>query len=124
MSKDQIKILKFILPTTLILSIAFYINSKQYTLYIAATLILVSLVAPFIILKIVDTLEFISPFISKAIYIPLLSISFFLLILPIGLLRKIIGRDNINNKKFHKDIKSNFDITELEYTSDDLTHPF
>lgn len=124
MSKDQIKILKFILPTTLILSIAFALNSKQYTLYIAAALILISLISPFIILKIVDTLEIISPVISKIIYVPLLSLSFFLLILPIGLLRKLIGRDKINDKKFYKDIKSNFDEVEVEYTRDDLTHPF
>ena len=124
MNKEQVKILKFILPTTLILSLAFYLNSKQYTLYLAGALVFITLIAPSVILKLISTLEYISPYLSKLIYIPLLTLSFYLLILPVGLLRKVFGRDKINNKSFYKETKSNFDNVETEYTADDLIHPF
>jgi hypothetical protein len=59
--------------------------------------------------------------ISSAI---LLSIIFILVVVPVGLLRKIFGFDSLNLKKFRKDTKSVMVVRNHLFNDQDLLHTF
>ncbi len=54
----------------------------------------------------------------------ILSILFFVLVTPVGLLRRVLGRDTLQLKKWKKDHSSVFRIREHTYTSEDIRQPF
>jgi hypothetical protein len=54
----------------------------------------------------------------------ILSIIFFLLVFPIGLLRQLIGKDSLQLKRWKNDHKSVFKVREHEFTADDIQHPY
>ncbi len=54
----------------------------------------------------------------------LLSLIFFTLVTPIGLIRNLIGKDNLKLKKFKKTSGSFWVSRNYEFGSKDLIHPF
>ena len=54
----------------------------------------------------------------------ILSIVFLALVFPVGLARRIIGKDSMQLKKWKKDRTSVFKIREHEFTADDIKHPY
>ena len=54
----------------------------------------------------------------------LLSIVFFLLVIPVGFLRKLMGKDSMKLKEFKKAGSSVMIIRDHEFTAKDMEHPF
>lgn len=54
----------------------------------------------------------------------ILSVVFFALVVPIGVLRKLMGKDPMRLSDFKKSAGSVFKIREREFTSADLERPF
>lgn len=54
----------------------------------------------------------------------ILTIVFIVLVLPVGLIRRALGKDSLQLKKWKKDRVSVFKIREHEFTSDDINHPY
>jgi len=54
----------------------------------------------------------------------LLSLLFFLLVTPIGLIRRLIGKDSLMLREFKKSKKSVFIERNHKFTADDLKTPF
>ena len=54
----------------------------------------------------------------------ILTILFFIVVLPIGLLRRALGKDSLRLKSWRKGNESVFRIKEHQYISKDLEHPF
>lgn len=54
----------------------------------------------------------------------LLTVIFFLLVTPVGLIRRLLGHDALGLKKFKSDETSTFVIRNHNYTSEDLKTPF
>jgi len=105
--------------------IHFFIKHHIYSLYISITLIILVLINTKIFRYPILMIEKASPLLSKIIYIPLLILSFYLLILPISIVLKILKLDNINNSLFFRtDKDTNFLNTKLIFSKDDITHPF
>jgi hypothetical protein len=54
----------------------------------------------------------------------ILSIIFFVLVLPVGFVRRAIGKDSLQLKKWKKDHVSVFKPREHEFTAEDIKHPY
>jgi multisubunit Na+/H+ antiporter MnhG subunit len=54
----------------------------------------------------------------------LLSILFVTLVLPVGLLRRAMGKDSMQIKRWKRDGDSIFQTRDHEFTADDLEHPY
>ncbi len=54
----------------------------------------------------------------------ILSVVFLALVFPVGLVRRIIGKDTMQLKKWKKDRTSVFKIREHEFIADDIKHPY
>jgi len=54
----------------------------------------------------------------------LLSIIFFLVLTPIGVLRKLLGKDSLHLKLFKKDNFSVLKVREQQFSAEDLKNPY
>ena len=54
----------------------------------------------------------------------ILSIVFLVLVFPVGLVRRIIGKDSLQLNKWKKDRTSVFKTREHEFSADDIKHPY
>ncbi|MCF8259298.1 MAG: hypothetical protein K9J12_00855 [Melioribacteraceae bacterium] len=54
----------------------------------------------------------------------LLTIVYFLLVFPVGVVRKIAGKDSLNLKNFRQNDLSAFKIIDKKYTPSDLEKPY
>ena len=54
----------------------------------------------------------------------LLTLAFFMLVIPIGMIRKWMGKDSLLLKKFKKESSSVFKTRDHFFDLDDLTNPF
>jgi len=54
----------------------------------------------------------------------ILSIIFLILVLPVGLFRRAIGKDSLQLKKWKKDHASVFKTRDHEFTSEDIKYPY
>ncbi|MBT7611358.1 MAG: hypothetical protein HN576_16480 [Bacteriovoracaceae bacterium] len=125
MINERNKTYRFVFTAALFMLIHFFIKHHIYSLYISITLIILVLINTKIFRYPILMIEKASPLLSKIIYIPLLILSFYLLILPISIVLKILKLDNINNSLFFRtDKDTNFLNTKLIFSKDDITHPF
>ena len=53
-----------------------------------------------------------------------LTIIFFILVLPIGFMRRLLGKDPMQLQKWKKDQTSAFKTREHVYTAKDIEHPY
>lgn len=54
----------------------------------------------------------------------LISIVYIVILLPIGVIRRLTGKDSLNLKGFKKDTKSVMVVRDYEFTAKDITNPF
>jgi hypothetical protein len=54
----------------------------------------------------------------------LLSVIYYLLVMPVGILRKISGHDRLRIRQFNKTTSSTWETRNHVFQSDDLTHTF
>jgi hypothetical protein len=112
------------LALVLISLIVFFITKNIYAIYFATGFVLVCMTVP-IVFKPFAKLwfglsHFIGTFLSKII----LSIVFYTIITPMGLLRQILGKDSLMLKKFKKGTDSVFVERNHTYKSEDILKPY
>ena len=54
----------------------------------------------------------------------LISIVYIVILMPIGVIRRLMGKDSLNLKGFKKDTKSVMVVRDYEFTAKDITNPF
>lgn len=54
----------------------------------------------------------------------LLAVVFMALVLPVGFIRRALGKDSLHLKKWKKSNDSVFKVREHQYTSEDIEHPY
>jgi len=105
------------------LLIAFF-GGKQLSYGVGMLLLLINMIAPNIFKPAariwLGFSHLLGAFMSRII----LSIVFLVLVFPVGLVRRIIGKDSMQLKKWKKDRGSVFKIREHEFTADDIKHPY
>lgn len=122
LTKDQVKDTGLVIVLIMIL-LALFMSSNIYLVIAIVALLLAMLIPslfhyPAIIwFKLAD---FISIFTSKILF----GLVFFILVLPVGLIRKIFGIDNLMLYKFKKNSNSSFKIRNKLFVKTDLETPF
>ena len=105
------------------LLIAFF-GQKQQLGAIAILLLLINMIWPKIYKPLAKIWLGLSYLLGTIISTVLLSIIFFALVMPVGLVRRFLGKDSLQVKKWKKGRDSVFKARDHEFTSEDITHPY
>ena len=105
------------------LLIAFF-GQKQQLCGIAILLLLINMICPKIYKPVAKIWLGLSHLLGTIISRVLLSIIFFGLVMPVGLVRRFLGKDSLQIKKWKKGRKSVFKARDHEFTSEDIAHPY
>ena len=111
------------LCAAVMLLLFFYFNQKIF-IGIALIMLLLNLIVPLIFYPfavvwflLADKLRFVSSLVT-------LSVIFFIIVVPVGLLRRLFGKDNLALKQFKKSKQSVMIIRNHVYSMGDLVHTF
>lgn len=105
------------------LLIAFF-GQKQQLGGVAILLLMINMICPKIYKPVAKIWLGLSHLLGTIISRVLLSIIFFGLVMPVGLLRRFLGKDSLQLKKWKKGRDSVFKARDHEFTSEDITHPY
>jgi len=112
------------LALILILLIVFLIWHAGVCIKLAVAIALLVMIIPATVYPFTFLWLNISDFLGKIISKILLAVIFGLFVIPVGLFRKMAGKDNLKLKLFKKSEESVFTNREHEYIKEDLLHPF
>ena len=105
------------------LLIAFF-GDKQALYGLAIILILINMIWPTVFGPIAKIWLGFSYLLGLVMSRVILSIIFFLLVIPVGFLRRIMGKDSLQLNKWKCNHASVFKKREHEFTSDDIKYPY
>jgi len=95
-----------------------------YTVKFAIAEVLVLLIAPVLVFPFTFLWLNLSDLLGKVMSKVILSIVFFVFVWPVSMIRKAMGKDTLNLRKFKKDTSSVFVDRNHLYTKTDLTTPY
>jgi len=101
-----------------------FLAGKQFFYGLAILLILINMIWPQVFKPVAKIWLGFSHLLGSVMSRIILGIIFLVLVLPIGFVRRAIGKDPLQLKKWKKDRVSVFKIREHEFTSDDIQHPY
>jgi hypothetical protein len=105
------------------LLIAFF-GGKQFFYGLAILLTLINMIWPNVFKPVAKIWLGFSHILGSVMSRIILSIIFLVLVLPVGFVRRAIGKDPLQLKKWKKDHASVFKTREHEFTSEDIKHPY
>jgi len=106
-----------------LLAVAIY--HKDHNLVIAAFMLtLATIIAPILFFPFAAFWFALSEVLRRISTTLLLGIVFFVIVVPVGLIRKIAGFDNLKLKEFKKGRQSVMIVRDHTFTSEDLTNTF
>lgn len=105
------------------LLIAFF-GRKQQLFAVAILLLLVNMIWPKIYKPVAKIWLGLSRLLGTIVSKVVLSVIFFGLVMPVGLLRRLLGKDSMQVKKWKKGRDSVFIARDHEFTSEDISHPY
>lgn len=100
-----------------------YFNQKIY-IQTALIILLINLIAPVIFYPFAVVWFWLAEKISNVSSTIILSLIFFVIVVPVGLLRKLFVKDNLTLKQFKKNTSSVMVTRNHIYVKDDLLHSF
>lgn len=105
------------------LLIAFFGDTRPF--YGAAiVLLLVNMIIPNIFKPVAKIWLGLSHLLGSVMSIIILAVVFVALVLPVGFIRRALGKDSLHLKKWKKGNDSVFKVREHQYTSEDIEHPY
>jgi len=108
-----------------LVSLAVAIYRKDNNLVIAAFMLtLATIIAPILFFPFASFWFALSEVLRRISTTLLLGIVFFVIVVPVGLIRKIAGFDNLKLKEFKKGRQSVMIVRDHTFTSEDLTNTF
>ena len=105
------------------LLIAFF-GGKQFFYGLAIMLLLINMIWPNVFKPVAKIWLGFSHVLGSVMSRIILSIIFLVLVLPLGFVRRLIGKDSLQLKKWKKDHVSVFKTREHEFTSEDIKYPY
>lgn len=105
------------------LLIAFF-GHKQQLFAVAILLLLVNMIWPKIYKPVAKIWLGLSHLLGTIVSKVVLSVIFFGLVMPVGLARRVLGKDPMQTKKWKKGRDSVFKTRDHEFTSEDISHPY
>lgn len=110
---------------TVLATIFFALRYKENSCVVAAFIIsLITLTVPVVFYPFATVWFGLSKVLAAASSKILLGIVFFLVVVPVGLWRKMLGRDNLKIKQFKKSGESVMAVRDHWYTEEDILHSF
>ena len=103
----------------LITLICFVVLKHDAWLWAAMVILIINMISP-IIFKPFAFARILGTFMSKI----MLALVFFIVVFPVGLLRRILGKDSLRLHQFRKEKTSVFAERNHEYTAADLDKPY
>jgi hypothetical protein len=121
-SKDQSKDAGMVVVLVLLL-LGIFLRQKAFFPYAAAAL-LVDIILPVIYKPFAMVWFGLSTFLGTTVSKILLTIVYILLVLPVGLIRRLLGKDSLQLKKFKKNDSSVFRERNHLFESKDIENPY
>jgi len=112
------------LSILLILIVITFLTDDFLYVKIMFPVILITMILPKALYPLTVIWLSISKILGTLISKVILSIIFIIMVLPVGYLRRIIGKDNLKLREFKKDSKSVFINRDYLFTEKDLEKPF
>jgi hypothetical protein len=101
-----------------------FFGQKQQLFVVAILLLLVNMIWPGFYKPIAKIWLGLSHLLGTIVSKVILSVIFFGLVMPVGLARRILGKDSLQVKKWKKGRGSVFKARDHEFTSEDISHPY
>jgi len=111
------------LCAAVMLLLFFYFNQKIF-IGIALIMLLLNLIVPLIFYPFAVVWFLLADKLSIVSSLVTLSVIFFVIVVPVGLLRRLFGKDNLALKQFKKSKQSVMIIRNHVYSMGDLVHTF
>jgi hypothetical protein len=105
------------------LLIAFFSQKKLFN-DIAMLLLLINMILPNIYKPLAKLWFGLSYLLGTVMSKVILSVVFFGLILPVGLFRRLLGKDSLQLKKWKKGHDSVYKVRDHQFVSEDIIHPY
>ena len=103
--------------------LAYWLNERSLIMA-AIILSLLTILVPVVLTPFAALWYGLSRVLSKFTTVVLLSLIFFLVVTPIGLVRRFLGKDSLRLKQFKKGTQSVMTNREHEYTAEDMEEMF
>lgn len=100
------------------------IGDRQQFIGIAVILLLVNMVKPMIYKPVARLWLGLSHLLGTVMSKIILTVLFFIMVTPIGVIRRVLGKDTLQLKKWKKGTDSVFRRRDHLFEADDIKHPF
>ncbi|MHC1728492.1 MAG: SxtJ family membrane protein [Syntrophobacteraceae bacterium] len=121
-SKEQSK--DFGMVVTLALLITAWFTEQRWALQAAILILLVNVIYPSIYRTLASAWFNFSIILGSFVSKLVLSIAFAALVIPVGVVRRMLGYDSLNLKKWKKDGSSVFTVRDHTFAPEDLDRPY
>lgn len=121
-SRDQAKDTGMAM-TLLCLLFGWFGNIRPFFV-IAIIVLLITMLMPQVMIPIAKLWFGLSHLLGIIMSTVLLSVLFFIIVTPIGVVRRLTGHDSLQLKKWKKGRESAFKVREHTFTSSDIKHPY
>jgi len=112
------------LAATLILLIIGYFTGNTIFFHIAIPVVILVMVAPRVFYPFGILWFGLAHFLGNVVSRILLTIIYIVLVVPVGLVRQVAGKDPLQLRRFKKDNESIFQVRNHQYVSKDLETPY
>lgn len=113
-----------ILALLLILLIAFYFLHSIWLIHAMAVVLVTGMVVPALYTPAARFWFGFSHLLGSVMSRVIMGVLFFALVTPIGLFRRMLGKDAMRLKQWRKDDSTAFVVREHRYTPEDFKHPY
>ncbi len=121
-TKEQAKDFGMVLALACI--IAFLYTGGRRALYCAVAVLLIDVIYPAIYRVFASAWFNLSRILGNLVSKLILSLVFVIMVIPLGVLRRFLGFDSLNLKKWKKDSTSVFRVRDHAYGPEDLDRPY
>jgi hypothetical protein len=112
------------LALVLICLICFQVWKLEITMLLAIIFLIVAMTFPIIFQPFARLWFALSTALGTVISKIILTVLFFTLVLPVGLVRRLLGKDSMRTKSWKRGNKSVFRVREHRFAARDLEHPY
>ena len=121
-SRDQAKDTG--MAMTLLCLLVWYISNVRYYITAAILLLLITMIVPQVMSPVAKLWFGFSHMLGTFMSTLILSLLFFIIVTPVGLVRRLAGHDSMKLREWKKDKASVFKIRGHTFTASDIKHPY
>ncbi|MEN6318456.1 MAG: SxtJ family membrane protein [Syntrophaceae bacterium] len=99
-------------------------GNKQQFVFIAVLLLLVNMIRPVLYRPVAKIWLGLSHLLGTVMSKIILTVIFFVLVLPVGVLRRVLGKDTLQLQEWKKGKNSVFKIWDYQFTPKDIENPY